>query len=332
MKIVKRILVGLLVVIVLLIIISFFLPSKMHVERSKVMKASLETVFAQVNVLKNWEKWSPWHRIDPKMEIVYEGPQEGTGAKYSWKSTHKHVGNGSLSIIESKPHQLITASMDFMENGTGTSWYKFETTPEGTKVTWAMESELGMNPIKRYFGLMMDGMIGGDFEKGLNSLDSVSQLMPVLKIETKIVPNQFAFTVKATCKTDEEVGKTIRVMYKEIMDYMQAKKIEMSAPPLCIYHTYEPGKEIAMEAGVPIAKKMASSGKIKCVELKGGNVVMVSHYGPYEKVETAHMAIDKWIKENNKTVIGAPWEVYMNDPTTVKDPSEIHTDIYYPIQ
>jgi hypothetical protein len=41
---------------------------------------------------------------------------------------------------------------------------------ESIRVTWSNEGDLGANPINRYFGLMMDRMMGPDFEEGLNNL------------------------------------------------------------------------------------------------------------------------------------------------------------------
>lgn len=57
MKTLKRILIGILAIIVLLVIVAFFLPSKAYVERSIVINAVPRIVFDQVNTLKNWEKW-----------------------------------------------------------------------------------------------------------------------------------------------------------------------------------------------------------------------------------------------------------------------------------
>ena len=34
----------------------------------------------------------------------------------------------------------------------------------------AFQGDLGSNPINRYFGLIMDRMMGPDFEEGLNTL------------------------------------------------------------------------------------------------------------------------------------------------------------------
>ena len=46
--------------------------------------------------------------------------------------------------------------------------------PEGsaTRVIWQMSGDSGMNIIGRYFGVMMDGMVGPMFESGLEKLKS----------------------------------------------------------------------------------------------------------------------------------------------------------------
>jgi hypothetical protein len=173
MKALKRVGLLFLSLIILLSLISLLLPSKITVTRSVVLHASAVEVFEQVNTLKNWEKWSPWHQIDPAMLLNYEGPEAGVGAKYSWFSENSNVGNGSLIITESKPLQRIDTLIKFEGQGDGTGYYLFEETPEGTKITWTMIADMGMNPIGKYMGLMMDSMIGSDFEKGLENLRKV---------------------------------------------------------------------------------------------------------------------------------------------------------------
>jgi len=175
MKTLKKISFGLLIVIALLVVISFFLPSKVIVKRSMVMKAPQEVIFDQVNTLKNWEKWSPWLKLDPNIKLTYEGPATGVGAKYSWASEKHDVGHGTLTISGSTPNTEVDNAMDFKDRGNSTSDFKFEKTDGGTKVTWSMETDMGMNPVGRYVGLMMDGMVGKTFEEGLNNLDKASQ-------------------------------------------------------------------------------------------------------------------------------------------------------------
>src|ERR1035438_5853550 len=113
MKTLKKIGIVIISIIVLLVVVSFFLPSKMHVQRSMVMNASAENVYYQINTLKNWEKWSPWHKKDSAMKLIYEGPAEGIGAKYTWESEVSDVGKGNLSIKDSKPDETIVCNMVF---------------------------------------------------------------------------------------------------------------------------------------------------------------------------------------------------------------------------
>jgi len=54
--------------------------------------------------------------------------------------------------------------------------------------------------------------------------------------------------------------------------------------------------------------------------------------GPYTQLGEAYNQIESWLKQNNRMARGNPFEIYLNDPSTVKDPSEIKTDIYQPLQ
>jgi Polyketide cyclase / dehydrase and lipid transport len=181
MKTLKKVSIGLFALILVLALASFLLPRQVRVERSGVVTAAPATVFEQINTLKNWEKWSPWHRIDPQMQLTYSGPAAGVGASYAWTSTDDNVGNGSFTITRSVPARRIDAQMNFMEEGTATCSYLLEPAATGTKVTWVMQSDLGYNPLSRYMGLLMEHFVGPDFDKGLRNLQEVAGGTPVAR-------------------------------------------------------------------------------------------------------------------------------------------------------
>ncbi len=163
-----------------LLLISFFLPSKSHVERSAILKAPAAVIHKSIADLHQWPNWSPWIRMDTNIVLEYQNNLVGKGASYSWKS--KIVGNGKLEIIEDSP-ELIKAKMDFDGMGISFGTYTLKNEGEGTKVTWSIDSEgEGMpfyfKPISKYFNLMMDKMIGPDFEKGLKNMKEVAEAMP----------------------------------------------------------------------------------------------------------------------------------------------------------
>ena len=175
MKFVKK-LVGVIVVLVaVLFVVSLFLPSEVHVERSLVFKTSAGCVFNQVNNLENWKNWSPWFGKDPAMKVTYGEIKSGVGASYSWESQKDDVGNGKMVITESIANKLVKTDLDFMENGMARGAFTFEELGDQVKVVWEMNTNMGNNPVAKFFGLLMDSMIGPDFEKGLKNLNQVCQ-------------------------------------------------------------------------------------------------------------------------------------------------------------
>src|SRR6185503_12182168 len=85
MKILKKILIAVGLLLLVLIIVSQFLPSTYHVERSVVIAAKAEAIHPWVNNLKKWPEWSAWTAAkDPTLVYQYEGPEEGVGAISKW--------------------------------------------------------------------------------------------------------------------------------------------------------------------------------------------------------------------------------------------------------
>jgi uncharacterized protein YndB with AHSA1/START domain len=168
---VKKILLGLLAVVVLFLIVVALQPGEFKVTRSATMNAPAELVFNQVNDFHKWQKWSPWEKLDPEMKKTIDGPDAGVGAKYAW-SGNKEVGEGRMEITESKPSELILIKLDFIKPMQSTNMTEFTFKPEGdqTKVTWTMSGKNDFLGKAFCLFMNMDKMIGGDFEKGLEAM------------------------------------------------------------------------------------------------------------------------------------------------------------------
>jgi len=173
MKFLKRLLIGLASIIVILVVISAFLPKVVYVSRSTVIAAPAEAVFAYVNSPKKFNEWSPWAVRDPDTAYDFSGPEAGTGAKMSWSSDNPNVGSGTQEIVESRPGEFVEVALDFGGQGTGVARYSLAPADGGTEVTWAFETDLGYNPVARYMGLMFESWVGQDYETGLASLKAL---------------------------------------------------------------------------------------------------------------------------------------------------------------
>ncbi len=178
MNILMKVLTGLAVVVGVLILIGFLLPNTVHVERSITINATPNEVFAWVNDLKVFNKWSPWAHVDPNTRYTYEGPSSGVGAKMIWVSDHPGVGSGSQEIITSEPDRRVEIALDIGDQGSSTAHYDLQ--PEGstTIVTWGFDTDFGYDILGRYFGLMMDNLVGTEYEKGLATLKELIEGQP----------------------------------------------------------------------------------------------------------------------------------------------------------
>ena len=170
----ELILIVLAVIVVVFLIVVAMQPAQYRVARSATVAAPAQAVFAQVNDFHKWEAWNPWGKIDPAMKHSYEGAPAGTGAIYTWVG-NKEVGEGRMTIIESRPSDLIRIKMEFFKPFAGNSIAEFTFKPDGnqTAVTWSMTGDNNFMAKAIHLFMNMDKMIGGQFEKGLAQIKTL---------------------------------------------------------------------------------------------------------------------------------------------------------------
>ncbi|GJQ64747.1 MAG: hypothetical protein SCALA702_38000 [Melioribacteraceae bacterium] len=174
MEILKKVLIGVAVIVALFFVVAAFLSSEYRVERSVVVNTSPDVVYPFVAELEQWRDWSPWAEMEPTAKYTFTGVPGEAGSKWSWKG--EIVGEGSLQHDELVKNKSIKSSLKFVspQPMTSVEEWSFEPTDGGTKVVWIDEGELGY-PMGRYFGLFLDDMLGTDFEKGLAKLKSLAE-------------------------------------------------------------------------------------------------------------------------------------------------------------
>lgn len=170
----KKILIALAAIVLIFLVVVAMQPSDFRVERTSTIAASPADVFANVNDFHKWEAWSPWAKLDPAAKVAFEGPEAGQGAVMTWAGNDK-VGEGKMTLVESRPSDLVKINVDFVKPFEGSIISEFTFKPEGdqTAVTWAMAGH--HNFFEKALCLVMNGtkMIGDDMEKGLAQLKSV---------------------------------------------------------------------------------------------------------------------------------------------------------------
>lgn len=171
-------------VVIVLAIVAFLVyvatrPDHFRLERSAVMAAPPERIYAEIEDFARWRAWSPWEGLDPAMTRTLEGPPRGLGARYGWVG-NKKVGQGQMEIVQATAPTHLGIKLDFLKPFEAHNITEFTLAPEGagTRVTWSMH---GPQPfMSKLFDVLMnmDKMVGRDYEKGLASLKQVVEQPP----------------------------------------------------------------------------------------------------------------------------------------------------------
>lgn len=173
MRILRNILIGLVVLIAALAAGAYLLPRNVIVEREITIDAPPEEVFTRIQSLQAFTEWSPWQDRDPDMVVSFSGPETGVGNVMEWQSDQRDVGNGRQEIVEVSENESVRTALDFGDMGTADAWWLLAEADGSTTVTWGLDADMGNNPMGRWMGLMMDGLVGGDYEAGLLNLKTL---------------------------------------------------------------------------------------------------------------------------------------------------------------
>jgi hypothetical protein len=162
---------GLVVAIAMFAAIVAVQPADFRLSRRATMPAPPAVVFPHVNNFRNWRGWSPWENIDPDLTRTYSGAEAGAGAAYHWLG-NRRVGEGRMTITESKPGEHVRIKLEFLKpfQATNLTDFTFQKEGAGTNVTWTMTGQ--RNFLMKAFGLLMtmDKIVGKQFEEGLANL------------------------------------------------------------------------------------------------------------------------------------------------------------------
>jgi hypothetical protein len=172
----SKILIGIAALLGIFLVVVALQPAEFQVVRQASISAPPAAIFSEVNDFHRWNAWSPWAKLDPAMKQTHEGAASGQGAVYSWAG-NSDVGEGRMTITESRPNELVRIKLDFLKPFEATNTTDFTFKPQGnqTLVTWTMAGEKNFISKAMCLFVDMDKMVGADFEKGLAALKSITE-------------------------------------------------------------------------------------------------------------------------------------------------------------
>jgi effector-binding domain-containing protein len=150
-------------------------------------------------------------------------------------------------------------------------------------------------------------------------------------ILVKEIDAQKALVMKADIPSSA-IGEKMGEMYSTLFPYLQTKGIAPAGATFAVYYSYDPNGNTVFEAGVPIAEATEGNENITYKEFPVMKVVSTLYTGAYEDMSPVYIEIQQYMEENKIEWTGTSWEVYLTDPSMVKDKSQNKTIIYFPVK
>jgi len=176
MKILKKILIGIVLLIAVVLIVALFVPKDMSAEREIVINKPKQEVFNYIKLLANQNNYSKWASMDPAMKKTFRGTDGTVGFVSAWDSENGNVGKGEQEIKGIKDGQRVDYELRFIKPFESTAQAYMTTEPitdNQTKVQWGFSGRMAY-PLNIMNLFMNAGKsVGDDFSTGLNNLKTI---------------------------------------------------------------------------------------------------------------------------------------------------------------
>ena len=93
-----------------------------------------------------------------------------------------------------------------------------------------------------------------------------------------------------------------------------------------VYHeASEAGAPLVCEFGVEVTRTFETTGEVYATTTPSGEAAVAVHRGPYDRLNDAYVALEKWMAANGRERAGHSWEIY-GDPTP--NPADTETTVF----
>ncbi|HEO65714.1 MAG TPA: hypothetical protein ENI73_07575 [Spirochaetes bacterium] len=169
-RVIKYLFIVISILVGIVMAIAFFSANEWAVEEVVTIKANSEKVFKYVNSVKKWSEWVAWFRNkENKVEVIYEGPEQGVGAVQKWKDDRM---TSVLKIVESKPDKFVKYELVMRNGSVFNGQFRLIPVNTSTQIRWTIwGTSRGFTD--RLKMLIFNSAISNDANLGLENLKNL---------------------------------------------------------------------------------------------------------------------------------------------------------------
>lgn len=121
-----------------------------HIQKHIRINSSIEEVFNQVVLLKNFPNWSPFLEADPTLKVEVKGTDGKVGAQYHWLG-NKGKDVGYQEIKEIRPLAYIKMGCDIQKPFTAKPIFEYTFEQVGSEVKVTQDFYLESGGVDAFF-------------------------------------------------------------------------------------------------------------------------------------------------------------------------------------
>lgn len=345
MKFLKYLLLLILVVVVAGAVYFGAQDGKFDVAATKDLNIPQQLAFQTAEDYQTWNKWGPWMKLDPEVQMNYGDTVSGMGASYSWTSEVPEVGNGRMKTVGLAENESLDQKITF-ESPLGDSendvYWRFEPGPDNTtRVTWGMKGEFGLmeKVFMAFQSVPFEESMKTMYEEGLTNLENhVQEQMKAFNVSFDgIVEYGGGYYLYLTASSDKAgLSAKMGPMLGKVGAYMQSNGLTPSGMPFTLYHQEnEDNGQMIFSTAMPIKEKVitAPESEVLCGYIPPLTAIKVTLKGNYDHLEAAYDNALAYIEEKALELDpeNPKFEIYTTDPGLEPNPSKWITEIYIPI-
>jgi hypothetical protein len=241
-----EILVAIVIVCVLAVVFAIFLPAHRHIERSVEVSSPARQIFDVVDGFHTFPSWNALHAYDRGVQLNFEGPGQGPGAKVTWTSNDKRIGNGSYTVSSMPaPQQDSQVTWDVSNPWRGENKHftiDIVPAPNGktSRITMGYDVDFGWDLYGRYTGMYLDGNQATQIQYQLGALQTMLATFPNIdytpqQIDLKDVEKRPIIFISTTAKrTLDDVADATDKAMQALQAQVKKSKINVTGARITI--------------------------------------------------------------------------------------------------
>ena len=241
-----EILVAIIIVCVLAVVFAVFLPAHRHIERSVEVSSPARQIFDVVDGFHTFPAWNALKAYDRGVQLSFDGPAQGQGAKVNWTSNDKRIGAGSYTVSSSPaPQQDSQVVWDVNNSWRGENKHftiDIAPAPNGktSRITMGYDVDFGWDLYGRYTGMYLDGNQATAIQYQLGQLQTMLATFPNVdyspqQIDLKDIEKRPIIFITTTAKrTLDDVADATDKAMQALQAQVKKSKINVTGARITI--------------------------------------------------------------------------------------------------